>query len=166
MNEQQPTRDIRVRPATLDDLDSLARIHARGWRETYGGVLPEGLVAEMADEERRIAAWREDRASADGLWLGLVDGEPAGLAESRLSVEADAPRPLELRKLYTLRSAHGSGLGGMLIREAIGDAPAWLWMLETNARAEAFYRKHGFAPEEPRVERDWGHELVDIRLVR
>ena len=31
-----------------------------------------------------------------------------------------------------------------LLTEVLGDAPALLWVLHGNERAEAFYRRHGF----------------------
>ncbi|QUY63225.1 GNAT family N-acetyltransferase [Gulosibacter molinativorax] len=167
------TRDIRIRPAIAADAETLARILANAWRETYGGILPEELVAKRADPDQQLTWWREqlaDPATASGTWLGELDGEPAGLALARATPE-DAPRPLELKLCYTFAASHGSGLSHALIEAAIGDRPAWLWMLHGNDRAEAFYRKHGFHREEPWDTREWGEAFgatryTDIRLVR
>jgi hypothetical protein len=30
---------------------------------------------------------------------------------------------------------------------AIGDAPAYLWVLSGTSRAHSFYRRHGFVPD-------------------
>jgi ribosomal protein S18 acetylase RimI-like enzyme len=46
---------------------------------------------------------------------------------------------------------------------AIGDRPAYLWVLEGNDRAVAFYRRHGFTEDGGRkLEPDTG--LVEIRM--
>jgi ribosomal protein S18 acetylase RimI-like enzyme len=47
----------------------------------------------------------------------------------------------ELYRIYTLSRTHGSGLGTQLMQAAIGGTPAYLWVLEDNPRARAFYRK-------------------------
>jgi len=49
----------------------------------------------------------------------------------------------------------------------VGDAPAYLWMLDDNPRAEAFYRRNSFQRDD--VERDGrmsGHLVHIVRLVR
>ena len=47
----------------------------------------------------------------------------------------------------------------------IGDRPAYLWVLEGNVRAAAFYRRHGFTDEGGRKpEPDTG--VVEIRMAR
>ena len=47
----------------------------------------------------------------------------------------------------------------------IGDRPAYLWVLEGNDRAAAFYRRHGFTDEGGRKpEPDTG--VVEIRMAR
>lgn len=168
------TRDISIRPATPADLETVASILARTWRETYNGIVPDALVAERSNPAWQVDTWREHFADAGalaGTWLGSLDGEPAGVALVRETPGEDAPRPLELKLCYTLAVAHGSGLGHALIDAAIADRPAWLWMFDGNDRAEAFYRKHGFQREEPWFTRSWGHlydggDYRDIRLVR
>jgi ribosomal protein S18 acetylase RimI-like enzyme len=74
---------------------------------------------------------------------------------------------LELYALYTLNRAYGAGLGAALLRAALGYSPAYLWVLEANPRARAFYGKHGFHPDGKRtlLPPDW-HELPELRLVR
>ena len=52
-----------------------------------------------------------------------------------------------------------------LLAVAVGDRAAYLWVLDGNARATAFYRRHGFADEGGRKpEPDTG--VVEIRMAR
>lgn len=57
---------------------------------------------------------------------------------------------VELSKMYVLPSHHGSGTASALMRTGIdwagtaGTAAVWLGVNENNARAQSFYRKHGF----------------------
>ena len=48
----------------------------------------------------------------------------------------DAPAPLELYAINVLRRAHGTGLADDLMARAIGDRPAYLWVLDGNDRAD------------------------------
>lgn len=171
------TRDISIRPATVADVDSLSSILATAWRETYGGILPDALVAERSDPSNQSRYWKRQFATDAGIWLGELDGTPVGLALARETPQAlespqpGPPRDLELKLCYTLQISHGSGLSHALINAAIGDRPAWLWMLDGNDRAEAFYGKHGFHREDPWFTRVWGEPFgearyTDIRLVR
>ena len=44
-----------------------------------------------------------------------------------------------------LAVAYGSGAGQLLLDAAVGDAPAYLWVMDGNGRAEAFYHRNGFS---------------------
>ena len=47
----------RVRPATAEDAEVLARLHLECWRETYAHLLSPGFVAGQG-VEGRLAMWR------------------------------------------------------------------------------------------------------------
>ncbi|MGO1544466.1 MAG: GNAT family N-acetyltransferase [Gulosibacter sp.] len=161
-------RNTRIRPATPDDLDQLARIHAITWRDIYGPVLPVHVVDPHLDVPRvkdALAVELRKLGAVAGVWIAELVGEIVGFAYTVRTPEG--PRPVELKRLYTLPQAHGTGLAKQLMDAAIGNQPAWLWLLEGNDRAEAFYRKHGFVREEPRVEKSFGAEYpADIRMLR
>lgn len=60
----------------------------------------------------------------------------------------ESPAGLRLRKLinlYILPEAQNEGLGSELLRAALPtDDPAFLWIINGNAAAARFYRRHGF----------------------
>ena len=62
---------------------------------------------------------------------------------------------------------HGSGAGALLADAALGDDPAFLWVLDGNARAIRFYEKIGFAVDgASKEERHGGAILRERRMVR
>ncbi|WP_431221024.1 GNAT family N-acetyltransferase [Leifsonia xyli] len=135
---------VEVRSATPADADGIARVHVTAWREAYAERLAAEFLASL--DESRIARNWED-ILADGVTRGYVaerDGTIVGWATSGPGRDDDAPRGLELEGIYVLASAYGSGAGQRLLDAAIGDAPAYLWVMDGNARAEAFYRRNGF----------------------
>jgi GNAT superfamily N-acetyltransferase len=48
---------VRLREADLVDADSIAAIHAEGWRQNYAGFLPASAIAAR-DEHWRRQSWR------------------------------------------------------------------------------------------------------------
>ena len=106
-------------------------------------------------------------ASGDRIarWVRIIDGmsnQVAGGVHTRCAVldstgsiigfatggtprDDDAPRPTELWSLNVLPQHHGSGIAARLMNEVTGRpaGPMFLWVATRNARAIAFYRKHG-----------------------
>ena len=74
---------------------------------------------------------------------------------------------MELYSLYTLNRTYGTGLGAALLTAALGDSPAYLWVLTANPRARTFYGKPGFRADGKRtvMPPDW-YELPEMRMVR
>ena len=77
-----------------------------------------------------------------------------GFAQVRarpLPITAEEPASVELWRIYLDASLHGMGVGARLLREVGSIARSmeatgiWLAVWERNARAIAFYGKHGFA---------------------
>ena len=69
--------------------------------------------------------------------------------------------------IYALRRVHGTGVGQALLDAVIGKDSAYLWVLEDNPRAQAFYRRNSFVPDGRRelLPPEW-EELPEIRMVR
>jgi ribosomal protein S18 acetylase RimI-like enzyme len=145
----------------------MGRVHVRVWQEAYAGLMPDEYLASL-DPTAAPARWRErieDPAGGVGWWLARDEEGIVGMATSGPPRDEDAPVGLELYAINVLRRAHGTGLADDLLAHAIGDRAAYLWVLEGNGRAEAFYRRHGFSDEGGRKpEPDTG--AVEIRMVR
>jgi ribosomal protein S18 acetylase RimI-like enzyme len=151
---------------TLDDLDELGRVHVRVWQEAYAGLLPDDYLAGL-DPTSGPARWRERFHSSPevGWWLARDQDGIVGMVTSGPARDEDPPVGLELYALNVLRRAHGTGLADDLMAHAVGDRPAYLWVLEGNDRAIAFYRRHGFADDGGRKpERDTG--ALELRMAR
>src|SRR5674476_1123014 len=57
------------------------------------------------------------------------------------------------------------GVADRRLKERVRDAPAYLWVLSGNDRAQAFYRRHGFTPDGTRLPVD-GLDTTKERWVR
>jgi GNAT superfamily N-acetyltransferase len=75
------------------------------------------------------------------------DGEITGMASAGPTRDIDAPTPWELYSINVLAAWQGTGVADQLISAVIGQRPTTLWVVEDNARAHAFYGRHGFSVE-------------------
>ncbi len=79
---------------------------------------------------------------------------------------------VEVSKMYVLPSHHSTGAASALMRAVIdwaradGAAAAWLGVNENNARAQRFYRKHGFEVTGSRTFRLGGGTESDFVMLR
>ncbi|RKR75037.1 GNAT family N-acetyltransferase [Frondihabitans australicus] len=159
--------DVTVREATLADAEGIAEVHVASWREAYAHLLPPEFLAsldvvERADRWRRILRERQST-----VLVAMTEDSAVGWASAGASRDADAPRALELSGLYVLAAHHGDGTGQRLLDAVIGDSPASLWVADRNPRAEAFYRRNGFARDGRSEQHTMGPHTIDaVRMLR
>lgn len=170
--------DAVIRPARVADAPGIARVHWDSHQTTY--VAPGRVEREKVEAWTmviRVSFWTANLAIANdvypppegfhrmAIWVAEVGGEIVGWANTSAGRDADGPRDLELEGLYVLDAHHGTGVGQALLDAAVGDRPAYLWVLADNPRARAFYRRNGFEPDgAEHVDAVW--EALEVRLVR
>lgn len=152
--------DIAIRRGVPADAAALAEIAARTFRDTFAADnRAEDMDLHEAEAYGPIQQGRElaDQSMTTLLVQAgdtLAGGELAGFAQLRRQpapacVSGEAP--IELWRFYILNEWHGRGIAQELMRRVVseaGDAGArtlWLGVWERNERAQAFYRKVGFA---------------------
>ena len=160
---------VTARPATASDAPALASVAAL----TFPLACPPGTaLADMArfvttvlsetrfdeylaDPARHVLALEDDEAAPGGPLLGapllgyamLVSGDPV---DADVAAVVEARPAVELSKLYVAPDAHGQGAARVLMEAVLATATAtgassiWLGVNQQNARAQAFYAKHGF----------------------
>jgi ribosomal protein S18 acetylase RimI-like enzyme len=143
------------------DASAVAAAHVQVWREAYAGVMPPEYLAAM-DVEKSVAKWRliiADEAAAGTrepadpivkvtrVAEHVPTREVVGFATFAPARDDDAPTPGELWAINILAAHHGSGVADELMAATVGERPAYLWVVEDNPRAQAFYRRHGFAAD-------------------
>ncbi|MCQ1946458.1 GNAT family N-acetyltransferase [Arthrobacter sp. zg-Y1116] len=165
-----------IRRALPGDAEDFVSVHLQSWRESYAHVLGDEVFRRReadrsaAVEHRRAALAEQAMEPAIRNWLAhSEDGRLLGFASAGPARDSDADVPLELWSIYILAEAYGKGVGQALLEQAVDKEPAYVWVLEDNARAQAFYRRNGFvadgtSKELPQV---WaGTGMVEIRMVR
>src|SRR6185437_5029180 len=157
-----------IRPARVQDVRQMARVHVRWWQETYRGLMPDAVLDDPGFPAARERMWT-DVLTSGGCRQSRVAvaeraDELAGIAMSGPPGDAAAAWARQLYVLYVYAADHGTGAGRALLEAVIDPAePAALWVADPNPRAQAFYRKHGFAADgTARVE----DGVREIRMVR
>ena len=146
---------VTVRAATIGDTEAIARVHARSWQAAYRGIVGAAFLDGLSDEVW-VDRWRTIFTEPQDGARTLVqdEGEVTGFARIGPVRDPDPPGPGwdEVYAIYLDPSAWGRGAGSALLAAALetvtGDVPGVsLWVLRDNARARAFYERHGFEPD-------------------
>ncbi|MFY0406322.1 GNAT family N-acetyltransferase [Solicola sp. PLA-1-18] len=155
-----------IRTATADDAEAAAACHVACWREAYAGLVDADVLARRTgDLATRIERWRAFATQDPPRWLATWGDEVVGFAAAGPGRDDDVEVALELYAIYVRAAWHGAGVATRLLHRAIGDAPAYLWMFDGNARAASFYARHRFVPDGTRKhDPDFG--VDEVRLTR
>ncbi|MCB7137991.1 GNAT family N-acetyltransferase [Cellulosimicrobium marinum] len=179
-------RAVRVRRATPDDVPALVALAALTFPLACPpDATPEAMAEHVATHlsPERFRGWAASAAHA--LLLVEPDGPgevaPSGyalLVRGVLDAEDVAAvvghdETVELSKIYVHPDAQGTGAAGALMEAALAVAAelgpgltVWLGTNGLNARAQAFYRKYGFALVGERAYVVGGERHEDVVMVR
>jgi GNAT superfamily N-acetyltransferase len=140
-----------VREARADDADAFVRAHEEAWDATLAPLVGKRLGELASFEARRNAFLGSlERMGQDArAWVAERDGEIVGIAVYRREDDTTG----ELKDLYVVPTAWGSGVARALIETAIGAmrdrglSEATLWVAEPNSRARRFYEREGWTAD-------------------
>lgn len=146
-----------IRPASPMDLERIAEIYVFCYRMNFYPIFQndEFYFGEL-QVSNVINTFREDESFLRNT-LVYDDGAVKGF------LQADGA---QVKKLFVEPVLHGNGIGSRLLEFAIAERNvSYLWALEKNTRAIAFYRRHGFSAAEERIPEDGTSEYL-VKLVR
>ena len=142
---------ITIRTATIEDAESIAKIHVKAWQESYKGIISQAYLDEIPLQDRldlrkRILSEHNPDsihlvATINDQIVGFCDAGPA-FTESNLFHG-------EIYAVYLLNEYKHSGIGSTLITSAHTHLtqkkllPYIAWVLKENISACRFYEKHG-----------------------
>ena len=129
--------DATIRPAGPDDAAAIADMHYRSRKQAFEGHIADEILDDLEGLKQE---WTEYFRAPDGrVAVAEVDDEIIGVA---YGIPGERT---ELRNLYLLKGASGSGVAQRLLDGVIHPGePALLWVADFNDRAKAFYTKLGF----------------------
>ncbi|MGO1514347.1 GNAT family N-acetyltransferase [Agrococcus casei] len=171
---------VRVRAATADDAEGVARVHVDSWRAAYKGLMPHSVLDGLS-VQNRTTGWQRwlngdpNRNAVGHECVVAVDETDAVLGWATFGRGRDDgwEHVGEIAGIYAHPDAWSSGVGHALMEQAMialaqaGFSGAYLWMLAGNARALRFYERHGWAADggEKSETHSSGHLMRELRLV-
>jgi len=145
---------MKIRFATVADVDSISNVNYQSWQETYRGIVDDKFLDRLSAEQYKTRKWLPFLSNTvphrfmfvvendEGIVVGYCC---AGRAQKSLG-DIDA----ELYALYLLRQYHGKGIGRALFTKSInelkerGFKACCLYVLRDNPTVN-FYRS--FKPD-------------------
>jgi GNAT superfamily N-acetyltransferase len=161
--------ELRIRPGTERDAGAIARVQTLGWQQGHAGLLPADWLARRVIDAQ---VWSDRLAHPlprSTLFVAEVsdeEGPDAVVGYTLVGPAQAAPDPGgtvgQLYAIYVLAEHWGDGAGhrlheaGMDALTAAGYRTARLWVLAGNARAIAFYERHGWSDDQTLRTEDLG----------
>lgn len=143
--------ELTFRPAGPNDAEAIALLHADSWRRHYRGAYSDSYLAGDVVADRR-AVW-SSRLAAPTPSATILAEDDSGLAGFvHVVFDNDEEWGSLVDNLHVVTDRHRSGIGRALMRRAgaaVGEhassTAVYLWVLEQNVRAQAFYGALGGA---------------------
>jgi ribosomal protein S18 acetylase RimI-like enzyme len=164
---------MQYRPANRDDIEPIASLHADSWRRHYRGAFSDSFLDGDVEADR-LAVWadrlrqpRPDRRTIVAEQTGRVVGF------SHVVLDDDPTWGALVDNLHVTHELKGRGIGSRLMAESAAvvvertpTSGLYLWVLEQNRAAQAFYQAlggtcAGSEPDEP----PGGGTVIGLRYV-
>ena len=156
-----------IRPATINDLETIRQIAEDTWWATYTPILEKEQIRFMLDMIYSVDSISSQLKNNTQTYLLLTENDKPVAFASYSSREED-PNIYKLHKLYCLPETQGKGYGKILINEvAKKTKEAGKHTLDLNVnrhnKAKSFYEKMGFQvayEEDIPIGRYWMNDYV------
>ena len=143
-----------VRPVTETDADSLGRVHAACWHESYDHILSKAALSQL-HPERLAQMWRRFSVQGPGYRhvVAELDGEIVGFVGVGPGREQGHETSTELYFLYVSPYYRRQGVGSALMATADAD---YMWIWEGLKKTRKYYEKRQYKPDIVRATRGMG----------
>ena len=142
-----------IRKAEIKDIERVAEIEVFNYRLQFYPIFKEDdFYFKDLTVSRRAAHYAKE---LETIWV-YNDGVVKGFVQVK---------EREVKKLFVEPVLQGNGIGAELLDYAIDQKNVnFLWVLEKNKRARAFYKRHGFVEtNEKKYEEDTTEFLVCMK---
>lgn len=163
---------MNIQRANLEDAKIISNIHALSWKTAYKGFIPQQYLDELRDDFW-VDAFKDWIRTYRFTVLIIYENElPIGCITYGKSRDETLPEWGEIVSIYVLPNYFGKGYGNILLNTALKDMNKlgykniYLWVLEDNLNAKAFYEKNGFLCNNDKyIFEIMGKPLTDLRYV-
>ncbi|MDN3445522.1 GNAT family N-acetyltransferase [Microbacterium sp. APC 3901] len=142
-----------LRDGAVADADRIAEVHVRSWQAAYRGLIDQELLDGLSISDR-ADGWRRNISAPLPTIIGILVAERKGRIVGWTSFgsgrEEEGASDGEIYGIYADPAEWSTGVGRALLAAAehritaAGHTQAYLWVLDGNERADAFYARHGW----------------------
>lgn len=141
---------MKFREANRSDADHIALLHAKSWRQTYRGMMPDAFL-DGDVISNRLRAWH-DRLAQDRAdqFVCLAEDGPDLVGFICAFGNEDSTWGSCIDNLHVAQERKRMGAGTALMKEAASwlqahypQSGVYLWVMEANAPARRFYERLG-----------------------
>jgi len=141
---------MRYRPATADDTQAIATLHAESWRATYRGAYSDEFLDGNV-HENRMEVWGARLTAPDRSQFVVVAEDEGRIVGFACAYGARDPEfGTLLDNIHVRGEGHRRGIGTGLVRAVAAwcrrnypECGLYLWVLEQNTNAQRFYARLG-----------------------
>ena len=144
---------MKIREAKLDDLARIAEIEVFNYRLNFYHIFQDDTF--YFQEMQVLNVINENKKRLGQLWVY----DDNGIVKGFMWVDSQ-----QIKKLFVEPVLQSRGIGSKLLEYAVEKLGAtYLWALEKNTKAIAFYQRHGFqTTEEKMLEEGTAEYLVKL----
>jgi ribosomal protein S18 acetylase RimI-like enzyme len=141
--------DVIIRRGALADVEAVAGLHADSWRRHYRGAYSDAYLDGDVGADR-LEVWSQRLAADDGSTVTLIAVDKGALVGFvHVAYDADPRWGSLVDNLHVVWGRKRDGIGSRLLAAAAravvehGEDGVYLWVLEQNTEAQAFYEARG-----------------------
>lgn len=129
-----------------DDINEICNVYLQSWKVAYKGIIPQHYLDHICKEQWYRSLQNDSRKSI----VMLENNKIIGTSSYSFSRDEDRKEYGEIISIYILPEYCHKGYGKYLLNASInglrnmGFSHVFLWVLEGNDIARAFYQKNGF----------------------
>lgn len=166
--------NIAIKKATPKDIDLLQKISRETFFETYSKLNTEENMKKYLEENFALETLTSELDNSNSeFYFALRGGDVIGYLKLNFGAsqtDLKDNKSVEIERIYVLRAFHGNNVGHRLYEKAIQVAKqikadyVWLGVWEENAKAIAFYKKHGFVEFDKHIFKLGDDEQTDFMM--
>lgn len=138
-----------IRAATAADSNQIAALHAASWRLAYRGALSDKFLAGDVESDR-LQLWSSRLAKPLERQIVLVAEEAGHMQGFACAyIDEDTKWGSFLNNIHVSQGSQGRGVGKLILNAVAlacgepGTEGLYLWVLQSNTKAQGFYSRYG-----------------------
>ncbi|MGA9172637.1 MAG: GNAT family N-acetyltransferase, partial [Thermoactinomyces sp.] len=139
---------MKIRPATIDDIQGIANVHVKSWQTTYKGIVSEDYLAQLSTEDS-ASRWGKFLQSGSSIFVAETpEKKIVGIISGGKNRSGFSEQTGEIYAIYLLQEVQRKRIGTRLVQRLAeslkkqGFTSLMVQVLKENP-ARRFYEKLG-----------------------